>query len=105
MYKVDALIAISAQLAKLTKKVDSWTTNQIVNAMQIVGPRCNHRGGNHESVDCNEGSPFVQLVEDVNNMHYLLAFPKMAEASTKLMQLTEKNFKFNGLLYRIWKIG
>lgn len=39
MHKVDTLIPISTQMVALTRKVDGWTTNQIVSAVQAVGPR------------------------------------------------------------------
>lgn len=70
MHEVSTLIAISAMLAALAKKVDSWTTNQTVNVIQAVGSRCNHCKGNHESADCNMGSPFVHLFVSVNDMQY-----------------------------------
>lgn len=60
VFEVDYLTAISAQLASLAKKVEQ------INIAQAIGPKCKHCGRNHESIDCNIGSPFVQTMEDVN---------------------------------------
>lgn len=68
MHKIDILATISVQLAAPTKKVDGWTINQTMNIVQAARLRCDHCRGEHESVDCNVRSPYIQLDDHVNYM-------------------------------------
>lgn len=69
-----------------------------MNVVQTAGPKYKQCEGNHESVDCNEGSPFVQLVDDVNYTHNfsnnntikILTLTNLTEISNQHMERTDR---------------